>query len=299
MKIKKDQYNFSLGLDIGGTNIKMGIVKGNKIIKKKIFKTEKDLPNKEFGDYLITSIKDFIKGYKIEKIGIGIAGYVLYEKGILKFSPNLPKLKNFCLKKIIEDYFKIKTLVLNDADAAAIGEYFYHRKHKNLITLTLGTGVGSGIIINNKLIYNSEFGHTILIPDGFLCSCGKKGCVESYLGTSGILRIAENLYKKKIKRLTPKMIFEKAKAGDKIALKIIQKYGFYLGIALGNLANIFNPEIIILNGGLSNMGNLLLKFTKPVLKGNTFYQPKVRISNLKTNAGIIGAVNFDSFGGGG
>uniref|UniRef100_A0A7V3ZUV0 ROK family protein n=1 Tax=candidate division WOR-3 bacterium TaxID=2052148 RepID=A0A7V3ZUV0_UNCW3 len=299
MKIKKDHCSFSLGIDIGGTNIKMGIVKGNKIIKKKILKTEKDLPNKEFGKYLINAIRDFIKGYKIEKIGIGIAGYVDYQQGVLKFSPNLPQLKNFFLKNFINENLKIKTFVLNDADAAAIGEYFYHRKYRNLITLTLGTGVGSGIIINNKLIYNSEFGHTILIPNGFLCSCGKRGCVESYLGSSGILRFAENLYKRKIKGLTPKIIFKKAKAGDKIALAIIKKYGFYLGIALSNLANIFNPEIIILNGGLSNMGNLLLKFTKPVLKENTFYQPKVHISNLKTNAGIIGALNFDSFGGGG
>lgn len=277
----------------------MGIVRGNKIIKKKIFKTEKDLPNKEFGDYLIALIKDFINGYKIEKIGIGIAGYVDYQKGVLKFSPNLPKLKNFSLKNFINENLKIKTFLLNDADATAIGEYFYHRKYKNLVTLTLGTGVGSGIIMANKLIYNSEFGHTILIPQGVLCACGKRGCVESYLGTFGILRMAENLYKRKIKGLTPKIIFEKAKAKDRISLKIIKKYGFYLGIALSNLANIFNPEIIILNGGLSNMGNLLLKFTKPVLKENTFYQPKIKISSLKTNAGIIGAVNFDRFGGGG
>lgn len=295
MKIKKDQSDFSCGLDIGGTNIKIGIVKNNKITKKGFYKTEKDFDNEKFGNYLITIIHNFIKGYKIEKIGIGIAGYVWYQKGILKFSPNLKRLKNFDLKKIIEDFFQIKTFILNDADAMAIGEYIYHKRYKNLITLTLGTGVGSGIIINDKLIYNSEFGHTILIPDGFLCSCGKKGCVESYLGTLGMLRIAWEFYKKKIENLTTKMVYEKAKKGSKIALKIIERYSFYLGIALSNLTNIFNPEIIILNGGISNMSNLLLKFTKPVVKTYAFSLPKIKISNLKTNAGIIGAINFDKF----
>lgn len=294
MKIKKDQSEISLGIDIGGTNIKIGLVKNNKIIKKGIFKTERDFDNQRFGNYLITIIENFIKGYKIDKIGIGIAGYVLYEKGILKFSPNLPKLKNFSLKEIVERYFRIKTSVLNDADAMAIGEYFYHnKKYKNLITTTLGTGVGSGIIIKDKLLHNSEFGHTILIPNGYLCSCGKRGCVESYLGSYGMLRIAKDFYKREIKDLTPKKIYERAKNNEKKALKTIKRYSFYLAIALSNLINIFNPEIIILNGGISNMGNLLLKFVKPILKENTFYLPEIKISNLKTNAGIIGAINFD------
>ncbi|MCS7249673.1 MAG: ROK family protein [candidate division WOR-3 bacterium] len=296
MKIKEGLFKISLGIDIGGTNIKIGLVKNNKIIKKGIFKTEKDLDNQRFGNYLIEIIKGFIKDYKIDKIGIGIAGYVFYEKGILKFSPNLPKLKNFSLKEVIEKHFLVETFVLNDADAMAIGEYFYHnKKYKNLITITLGTGVGSGIIVNNKLLYNSEFGHTILIPFGALCSCGKKGCVESYLGSYGMLRIAREFYKRGIKNLTPKKIYEMAKNNEERALKTIEKYSFYLAIALSNLINIFNPEIVILNGGISNMGNLLLKFIRPMLKENTFYLPKIKISNLKIDAGIIGAVNFNLF----
>ncbi|MEO0096568.1 MAG: ROK family protein [candidate division WOR-3 bacterium] len=297
---RKDQYKISLGIDIGGTNLKIGLVKNNKIIKKGIFKTEKNFDNQRFGDYLIKIMEKFIKGYKIDKIGIGIAGYVFYEKGILKFSPNLPRLKNFPLKKIIEKYFQVETSVLNDADAMVIGEYFYHNKrYKNLITITLGTGVGSGIILNNKLLFNSEFGHTILIPNGYLCSCGKKGCVESYLGSYGMLRIAKDFYKKETKDLTPQKIYEMAKKKDKKALKTIERYSYYLAIALSNLTNLFNPEIIILNGGISNMGSLLLKFIKPILKENIFYLPKIKISNLKDIAGIIGAVNFLRFGGGG
>ncbi|MEO0086981.1 MAG: ROK family protein [candidate division WOR-3 bacterium] len=297
MKRKIDLFNFSLGIDIGGTNIKIGLVKNNnKIIKKRIFKNQRDFDNKEFINYLINIIEQFIKGYKINKIGIGIAGYLLYEKGILKFSPNLPSLKNLPLKEIIEKYFQIETFVLNDADAMAIGEYFYHAKrYKNLITITLGTGVGSGIIIDRRLLYNSEFGHTILIPNGYLCSCGKKGCVESYLGSYGMLKIAEDFYKEKVKELTPKKIYERAKKGDKKAIKTIERYSYYLAIALSNLANLFNPEIIILNGGISNMGNLLLKSIKPILKENIFSLPKIKISNLKTLAGIVGAVNFSKF----
>lgn len=292
MKIEKGQSEISLGIDIGGTNIKIGLVKDNKVIKKGIFETKKDLDNQGFTNYLISLIKKFIKDYKIDKIGIGVAGYVFYEKGMLRTSPNLPKLKNLPLKDILERYWQVKTSVLNDADAMAIGEYFYHNKrYKNLITITLGTGVGSGIIVNNKLLYNSEFGHTILIPNGYLCSCGKRGCVESYLGSYGILRIAQDFYKK-IENLTPKRIYEMAKRGDNRALKTIEKYSFYLAIALSNLINIFNPEIIILNGGISNMGNLLLKSIKPILKENTFYPSKIKISNLKNLAGIIGAVNF-------
>ncbi len=293
---KKDQSKISLGIDIGGTNIKIGLVKDNKIIKKGYFKTEKDFDNQSFTNHLIKIIEKFIAGYKIDKIGIGIAGYLLYQKGILKFSPNLPKLKNLPLKRIVERYFQIETFLLNDADAMAIGEYFYHHKrYKNLITITLGTGVGSGIIVNDKLLYNSEFGHTLLIPDGYLCSCGKRGCVESYLGSYGMLKIARNFYKKEIEDLTPKKIYEKAKKKDKRALKTIEKYSYYLAIALSNLINLFNPEIIILNGGISNMGNLLLKFVKPFLKEKVFFLPKIKISNLKTLAGIIGAVNFSKF----
>ncbi|MEO0119299.1 MAG: ROK family protein [candidate division WOR-3 bacterium] len=293
---REEQSEISLGIDIGGTNIKIGFVRNNKVIKKRYFKTEKNFDNQRFSNYLVKIIEDFIKDCKIDKIGIGIAGYVLYEKGILKFSPNLPRLRNFPLKRIIEKHFQVKTAVLNDADAMAIGEYLYHNKrYKNLITITLGTGVGSGIIVNDKLLYNSEFGHTILIPNGYLCTCDKRGCVESYLGSYGMLRIAKDFYKKETEDLTPKKIYEMAKKKDKRALKTIEKYSYYLAIALSNLTNIFNPEIIILNGGISNMGNLLLKFVKPILKENVFYLPKIKISNLKTLAGIIGAINFSAF----
>ncbi len=266
------------GIDMGGTNTVIGIVGVNgKILLKTVISTyEYDTPEK-YAESLSVIIDEMQKkmGVKISGIGIGAPNGNFYS-GTIEFAPNLKWRGVIPLASYIEKYSGIKTVLTNDANAAALGEFYFGgaKKMKNFIIITLGTGVGTGIIVNGQLVYGNdgfagEAGHLILFPDGRKCACGRKGCFESYCNAKGIVTtyvelsggVDDSIL------LNPEIIYKKAISGDETAIKTYQKTGDILGLAMANLICIFNPEAIFLMGGIMNCGDMIMK---PALKSTDY-----------------------------
>ncbi|HAM38488.1 MAG TPA: hypothetical protein DCP53_03720 [Elusimicrobia bacterium] len=285
-----------VGIDIGGTKILIILIKNNGEILKRI---EFPMINKKYTVVLskISSVLKSIGNFK--SIGIGIAGDIDSENGIMRYSPNLPCWKNVKLKKYFESNLRVKTAVDNDANCAAYGSYILDgkRKYKNLITLSLGTGIGGGIIINGNLYRGAtgsagELGHITINPAGPKCSCGNYGCIEAYIGKTGRLRIAKQMGFSK-KYLDIKLLGKLSRKGNKKATAVFKRISFYLSIGINNIINVFNPDMITFTGGFSNAWNLLrINLTKE-LKKRTFKTPlkhvKIIKSNYSQDIGAIGA----------
>ncbi len=281
---------YIIGVDVGGFDSEIILIKKNKILKFKSFKTPKQ--RKEFLDLLLQEI-DLIMGNiskkKIDFIGVCAPGPVNSKKGILINPPNLKNCQNLNLVKIIGDKFKIKTFLENDANCAAIISAEI-RNVNNLVFLTLGTGLGSGVVINKKLykgkLMASEIGHTTINFDGLKCSCGNIGCFEQYVSIRAMNRYIDKYFNE---RISIYELRKKVEKGDKKALKVCDEFGKYLGIGLANVSNIFDPEIIVLGGGLSNFGKYILNPTlKEMKKRVLFRSAKVEFSRIK-NVCVRGA----------
>jgi len=285
-----------VGIDIGGTKILIILIKNNGEILKRI---EFPMINKKYTVVLskISSVLKSIGNFK--SIGIGIAGDIDSENGIMRYSPNLPCWKNVKLKKYFESNLRVKTAVDNDANCAAYGSYILDgkRKYKNLITLSLGTGIGGGIIINGNLYRGAtgsagELGHITINPAGPKCSCGNYGCIEAYIGKTGRLRIAKQMGFNK-KYLDIKLLGKLSKKGNKKATAVFKRISFYLSIGINNIINVFNPDMITFTGGFSNAWNLLRINLIKELKKRTFKTPlkhvKIIKSNYSQDIGAIGA----------
>jgi glucokinase len=309
-------HQMAIGIDIGGTGTKFGIVDrdGNVLFTGEI-STKKHAEINTFIDELHTVLSELIEKAggigRMKGIGVG-APNGNYYTGTIEYAPNLPWKGIIPLAKLIEDKFKLPVTLTNDANAAAIGEMMYGaaKGMKDFIMITLGTGVGSGIVANGKLIYGhdgfaGELGHTIVIPDGRLHKgTGKRGPLESYASATGVtLTAVEMLEKSKEdsllrkvpkENLDSKAVYEAAIQGDKLALDIFEFTGKILGLALANAIMFSSPEAIILFGGLTKAGDLILKPTREHMEANLIqvFQNKVKIliSHLKeSDAAILGA----------
>jgi glucokinase len=305
-----------IGIDIGGTGTKFGIVDrdGNVLFSSEI-STKKHTTVESFIDELHDALYVLIQKAggpgRIKGIGVG-APNGNYYTGTIEYAPNLPWKGIIPLAKLLEDKFKLPTTLTNDANAAAIGEMTYGaaKGMKDFIMITLGTGVGSGIVANGQLIYGhdgfaGELGHTIIIPDGRLHQgTGKLGSLESYASATGVrytaLEFLEKTKEASILREVPaaemdsKKVYEAAIKGDKLAREIYEFTGRILGIAMANAVMFSSPEAIILFGGLTKAGDLILKPTREHMEANLIqiFQNKVKIliSHLKeSDAAILGA----------
>ncbi|HRH48875.1 MAG TPA: ROK family protein [Panacibacter sp.] len=305
-----------IGIDIGGTGTKFGIVDrvGNVLFSGDI-STKKHKQVEPFIDELHEHLKVLIDKAggvgRMKGIGVG-APNGNYYTGTVEYAPNLPWKGIIPLAKMIEDKFKLPVVLTNDANAAALGEMMYGAAQgmKDFIMITLGTGVGSGIVANGHLIYGhdgfaGELGHTIIIPDGRMHDgTGKKGSLESYASATGVrLTALEMLKQTKTKsvlrsfkpdEIDSKKVFEAAIAGDALAKEIFEFTGKILGMALANAVMFSSPEAIILFGGLTKAGELILKPTREHMEANLIqiFQNKVKIlvSHLKeSDAAILGA----------
>ncbi len=299
-----------IGVDIGGTNIKIGKVVDGKILKRKIIPTRAEMEPEDTIKRLVTAIKEIAgKKWDIEKVGIGCAGLVDHKEGIIRTPPNLPKWHNLPLKAMMETELLTPTFVGNDANACALGEYYYGlgKGKRDIFVLTIGTGVGGGIISQGRLILGSsfaagEFGHTIIFPEGRRCKCGNRGCLEAYIGQENIIRMAKRQIKRKksilknFTEISPREIGYGAKMGDNLALKVIERVGYYLGIALINVIHLLDPEIIIIGGGQSKMGKNLLTAVNKTVAQRIMKLPErklaIKISRLGSDAGILGATKL-------
>jgi glucokinase len=311
----------TIGVDIGGTNTALGIVdqKGNVLVKDNIPTSGHGDINRYITDLvlaihkLIDSAKLLDEDIEIQGIGIG-APNGNYYSGTIEYAPNLSfkGVINFIemLKPHFPD-FKVHVLT-NDANAAAIGEMIYGgaKGMMNFVMFTLGTGVGSGIVVNGDLVYGhdgfaGECGHTMLIPGGRLCGCGVFGHLEAYCSATGIKRTAFELLayynatesllaEKSFSELDSKMIYEAAVQGDKIALEVFEKTGEWLGQGLADTVHHLSPEAIFLFGGPVAAGEYIFKPTKENMEKHLlpFFKNKIKIlpSQLKPgDAAIVGA----------
>ena len=305
-----------IGIDIGGTGTKFGIVDRNGNI---LFSSEISSRNHEevegFIDELYDNLHTMIDRAggpgRIKGIGVG-APNGNYYTGTVEYAPNLPWRGIIPLAKMVESKFNLPVVLTNDANAAAIGEMMYGAAQgmKDFIMITLGTGVGSGIVANGHLIYGhdgfaGELGHTIIIPNGRMHEgTGKRGSLESYASATGVrltaLEMLQNSNEPSLLRDVPaeKMdslkVFEAAVLGDQLAKSIFEFTGQILGLALANFVMFSSPEAIILFGGLTKAGDLILKPTRENMEANVIqvFQNKVKIlvSHLKeADAAILGA----------
>jgi glucokinase len=307
---------FVVGVDIGGTGTKFGIVDnvGNVLFASEI-STKKHEQVHTFIDELHQELSVLIEKVggvgRIKGIGVGAPNGNVYT-GNIEYAPNLPWKGIIPLARMLQDKFKIPVRLTNDANAAAVGEMMYGAAQgmKDFIMITLGTGVGSGIVANGQLIYGhdgfaGELGHTTIIPDGRLHpGTGKKGSLESYASATGVaqsaIEILETTDRPSSLRdipkgaLNSKAVFEAATKGDEVAKEVFAFTGKVLGMALANFVMFSSPEAIILFGGLTKAGDLILKPTREHLEANVIeiFQNKVKIlvSHLKeSDAAILGA----------
>ena len=307
---------FVAGVDIGGTGTKFGIVDnvGNVLFASEI-STKKHEQVHTFIDELHQELSVLIEKVggvgRIKGIGVGAPNGNVYT-GNIEYAPNLPWKGIIPLARMLQDKFKIPVRLTNDANAAAVGEMMYGAAQgmKDFIMITLGTGVGSGIVANGQLVYGhdgfaGELGHTTIIPDGRLHpGTGKKGSLESYASATGVaqsaIEILETTDRPSLLRdipksaLNSKAVFEAATKGDEVAIEVFAFTGKVLGMALANFVMFSSPEAIILFGGLTKAGDLILKPTREHLEANVIeiFQNKVKIlvSHLKeSDAAILGA----------
>jgi len=308
--------SFVVGVDIGGTGTKFGIVDsvGNVLFSSEM-STKKHEQVHSFIDELDEKLMELIDKVggvgRIKGIGVGAPNGNIYT-GTIEYAPNLPWKGIIPLAKMIQDKTKLPVKLTNDANAAAVGEMKYGAAQgmKDFIMITLGTGVGSGIVANGQLIYGhdgfaGELGHTIIIPDGRLHpGTGKRGSLESYASATGVtltaIEILEKSDRPSLLRAVPtselnsKIVFEAATKGDEIAKEVFEYTGKILGMALANFVMFSSPEAIILFGGLTKAGDLILKPTREHLEDNVIeiFENKVKIlvSHLKeSDAAILGA----------
>ncbi len=305
--------NYYLGVDMGGTLIKIAIVdeKAN-VIEEAVVNTDINATPKSVIENITDVFKKFKHYHKVKTIGIGIAGDIDFKQGIVRMSPNLPKWNKVQLKKEIEKITCKTVYVDNDANTAAIGAYWLDIKAKadNMICVTLGTGVGGGIIINKKLFRGNngtagEIGHITVEPDGRKCNCGNYGCAETYIGVRHIVKETVDLLKttkskyilrlanNDIEQITPKLLSQAAEKGDLVAKKVWTGAGEKLGILLSDIIDFFNPDYIVLCGGISNAGDLIIKPAKEQIKKRAFKTAakacKIVVSKYTSKLGVVGA----------
>ncbi|MEH0157995.1 ROK family protein [Limibacter armeniacum] len=306
----------TLGIDIGGTNTKLGLVdrEGNCLVSSSI-ETYADKPVEVFMTLLFKAI-DQLKAqvkepFEIKAVGIG-APNGNYYTGTIENAANLHGWGDYVpLAELVKDKLNLPVAVTNDANAAALGEMKFGvaKGMKNFMVITLGTGLGSGIIVNGDLLYGhdgfaGEFGHINVVHNGRKCGCGSKGCLETYVSATGLKRnmlemIAEynggsQLDQTPFEHITSKMIFDAAESGDEIAQKAFQMTGEYLGKSLADAVAIFSPEAIVLFGGMAAAGDWILKPTQEAMDANTIRmfkgKTKLLFSNLKgDNTAILGS----------
>ena len=308
----KISNNHVLAADVGGTNTRMAVVNENGDILKLL---KKSTHCKEGRDEMIKFIVSFA-GETIEKsklpkdeicgVGIGFPGPLNADTGTIFNPPNLNGWDNVPLRDILEKELRVPVAIENDANAAALGEWWKGAGSgtSSLVCITIGTGVGGGIVMDGKVWHGAssiagEIGHTTVISDGLKCTCGNIGCLEAYACSGGILkRVNDALLKERDndsrQPLTNlKQIDQMVMQGNEIVLNVIKETGVILGIAIANIANLLNPEMIVLFGGVTNLGENLVGPLKEEVKKRAFKKAteslRIELSQLGDNSGVLGA----------
>ncbi|MCL2037220.1 MAG: ROK family protein [Oscillospiraceae bacterium] len=308
---------YLIGIDIGGTNIACGIVdEQGVILHKQSIKTESEKGFEAVVANIAAVVREImelksLKKNQIKWIGVGCPGACNTDSGVLEVSNNL-KWHNVPLRAELEKLTGIKTFIDNDANAAAYGEFVAGaaKGTNSAIVITLGTGVGSGIIIDKKLLYGTNFaagelGHTVIEAEGVPCNCGRIGCFEAYSSATGLIRMTREAMEldkdslmheiaEKSGKVGARTAWLAAKEGDRSGEETVDKYIRYLACGITNVINTFQPDIVCIGGGVCNEGdNLLLPLkelvSKQVFSRNSAKNSEIAICSLGNDAGIIGA----------
>ena len=306
---------YRLGIDLGGTNIVAGLVDEEyRIVAKASCKTNVPRPESDICDSMAeVAVKAVEKAGitmdEVESIGIGVPGAVNPKTGIIEYSANL-FFHNWEVVRMMKERLNKKVIIENDANAAALGEYLAGsaKGAKNAVAITLGTGVGGGIIIDGKILTGAkgsggEIGHLHLVDDEpETCGCGNHGCFEMYASATGAVRLAKRLLASTTedsvlrgKDFECRDIFDAAKSGDALAKKAAEQYGYYLGKGIAAVASVTNPEIIVLGGGVSKAGDMLFDLLMPSFKKYVFpgcADAKFALAKLGNDAGVFGAAKL-------
>lgn len=306
-----------IGVDVGGTFIKAGIVRDGKLISKLSIPTENEKGTETIlrniakaAEQAASSVGKSIESF--DSAGFGIPGNVNDKDGVVVMCPNLGGWRQFPFKSEMEKLLPLRVYADNDANCAVLGETVSGAAAgaKDTVMLTLGTGVGGGMICDGRLVtghsgLGAELGHSCLHPDGELCGCGLRGCVEAYCSVTSLVRETKKKmeankdslmheYAEKAGLVDGRTSFECAKLGDRAALELVEKYTDDLARAVGNFINIFRPEVFLLGGGLSNQGAYLTDKVNEKLPQYVFAAgyapiPEVKKALLGNDAGMIGA----------
>lgn len=297
---------YVLGIDVGGTNVKLGLVDTQgKILSLDSFSTTAHTQNKNrLIDAMIAAVRRILTENEVSLrqvvgIGMGLPGLVDVDKGKVIFLPNIPGWRDVPLKKIFEAKLKVRTLIENDVNLITLGEWKFGAGcgYKNLICITLGTGVGSGLVLDGALYRGEgfaagELGHVPLNEEGPACNCGGYGCFERYVGNTTLQSVAAEIFKRDDIRLEE--VSALAAQGDKKALGFWEDVGIRIGNGLVGVVNMLNPRCIIVGGGVANSDRFLFPaITKTVrsramqVQGKMFKIVKAQLGN---QAGIVGAL---------
>lgn len=308
---------YCFGVDIGGTTVKLGLFKfDGEVIEKWEIKTRTENHGANILPDVAATVKEHMEQRNLTKenilgVGVGIPAPVM-ESGIVKATANL----GWGYKEVkheLEELLEIEVKVGNDANVAALGEMWKGggQGHRNMIMVTLGTGVGGGVITNGRIMVGGhgaggEIGHICVnYEETEQCGCGKTGCLEQYASATGIARLARKRLKKNEdasilrekpeEKISAKTVFDAVKAGDKVAMEVAEEFGKYLGYALSNLAVIVDPEVIVIGGGVSRAGEILLEYVTKYFMERVFFANKdceFALATLGNDAGIFGAAKL-------
>lgn len=314
---------YRIGVDLGGTNIVAGVVnENNQIIAKGQRKTNVPRPAEQIFDDIAAAIEDAMKAAGITKndilsIGVGTPGSVNKAEGLIEFANNLG-FDNTPALRLLTDRTGIGKIYFdNDANCAALGEAVAGcgKGVKNFIAITLGTGVGSGIIVNGKLVTGcnyaaGEMGHTVIVHGGELCNCGRRGCWEKYSSATALISQTKEAMKKNysskmwelvnndISAVSGRTAFDGMRMGDKTATEVVNYYVAMLACGVSNIINTFQPDVVCIGGGVGNEGENLLTPLRKVVKSEIYSihakkQTEILPAELGNDAGIIGAALLD------
>ncbi|MFH1651830.1 MAG: ROK family protein [Chloroflexota bacterium] len=318
---KGNRGPLALGIDLGGTKILTAVVNP----KGEILSRDHSItPAQEGTDAVIAAMlasagkaleQAEITAADMEAVGLGAPGLSDPATGILFTSPNLPGWQDVPLRDIVAGALGKKTVLINDANAAALGELHFGaaRGARHFIYVTLSTGIGGGIVIDGKIYTGAagtagEIGHMVVADEGPVCQCGNRGCWEVLASGTALMRESRKSLREgrrstipdyaggDIEKVTAVTVHQAAQAGDRLARELIARTGYYVGVGLANLVNIFNPEIIVIGGGLSNIGEMLLEPAFAEAKRRAF-APSFRAARfaraeLGRNSGVIGAAVY-------
>jgi glucokinase len=310
---------YFIGVDLGGTNIKFGIVsEKGEILQKGMLPAQANMGRDAILHNINKAVEESLsfarkKKIKIKGIGVGSPGTVNLETGKIEGScPNLPQMVNANLKKWISTYFKLPISVDNDANLMALAESKFGsaKGYRDALCITLGTGIGGGIILDGKLFHGSnfagaEFGHMTICYNGRRCNCGGIGCLEMYASAPAMVKDAKKLLhrnrqslihklvKGDLTKLTTEIIFQAERKGDILASDVINQACAYLGAGIASAINLLNPQIVVIGGGVSEGGNNFIQRIKKEVKRRAFPTAtknlKIVKAKLGNKAGFIGA----------